>query len=118
MSNSKTILPLEAYVGSEPYLFVSYSHKDSELIFADMQMLHQAGCRIWYDECIAAGNEWTEEVAKALGNATAFLVFISVNALQSDNVRNEINFALNRQKFFLPVYLEEVSLPPGLELRM
>lgn len=111
-------LPFEAYVGEKPYIFVSYAHKDGNHVFPEIRSLHERGYRIWYDEGIDPGNEWPEEVAKALAGATLFLVFISLAAVQSQNVRNEINFALNRQKSFLAVYLEDTQLPPGLELRM
>jgi hypothetical protein len=81
-------------------------------------MLHAQGFRIWYDEGITPGNEWPDEIAGALAKATAFVVFISTNAIESVHVRNEINFALNRKKFFLAIYLEDTALPQGLELRM
>jgi len=111
-------LPFEAYVGELPYIFVSYAHKDGQHVFRDIRSLHSAGYRIWYDEGIDPGNEWPDEIAKALDKAEVFLVFISKHAVESRNVRNEINYALNRQKSFLAVYLEEVVLPPGLQLRM
>jgi len=111
-------LPFAAYVGEKAYVFVSHAHKDGNRIFPEIRSLHKAGYRIWYDEGIDPGNEWPEEVAKALAGATLFLVFISPAAVQSQNVRNEINFSLNRQKSFLAVYLEDTKLPPGLELRM
>jgi hypothetical protein len=36
----------------------------------------------------------------------------------SKNVRNEVNFAINHEKPFLAVHLQETALPRGLELRM
>jgi formylglycine-generating enzyme required for sulfatase activity len=33
-------------------------------------------------------------------------------------VKREISFALNKNKLFLPIHLEDVSLPPGLELSL
>src|SRR5262249_10812130 len=54
----------------------------------------------------------------ALSRAAMFLVFVSPNAVASQNVRNEINFALNNRKSFLAVYLTETELPVGLQLRM
>ena len=110
--------PFGAYAGAEPYVFVSYSHQDSEGVFPDIARLHQDGYRIWYDEGIDPGSEWPEEVAKALADAAVFLVFISPNAVTSRNVRNEINYALNHKKQFVAVHLIETALPPGLELRM
>src|SRR5215813_2564249 len=110
--------PFEAYRGNEPYIFVSYAHKDGKGIFPEIKYLHDQGYRIWYDEGIDPGNEWPEEVAKALANASLFLFFISSNATNSRNVRNEINFALNNKKPFIAVHIIETQLPIGLELRM
>jgi hypothetical protein len=110
--------PFEAYVGDEPFVFVSYSHKDSRIVYPEIARLHQNGFRIWYDEGIDPGNEWPQEVANALARCLFFLVFISPRAVESANVRNEINFAINRKKPFLAIHVEETVLPTGLELRM
>lgn len=110
--------PFGAYRGTEEFVFVSYAHKDGSAVFPDITYLHQQGYRIWYDEGIDPGNEWSEEIAKALVGSSYFLVFVSPNAAESHNVRNEINFALARKKPFLAVHLVETSLPVGLELQM
>jgi TIR domain len=110
--------PFEAYVGAEPFLFVSYSHADSQIVYAEIERLHRLGFRLWYDEGIDPGNEWQDEVAKALNECSLFVVFISPRAIKSKNVRDEINFAINRNKPFIAVHLEETQLPEGLELRM
>ena len=111
-------IPFEAYSGEEPFIFISYAHKDGAKVFEIITELHKKGYRIWYDEGIDPGNEWPEEIAKALAACDMFVVFMSENAAASVNVRNEINFALNREKPFLTVYLEKAQLPLGLELRM
>jgi len=118
MPDTHTPPPFEAYRGSEPYVFVSYSHTDSADVFPDLARLHAEGYRIWYDEGIDPGNEWPDEVAKALASAEQFLVFISPYAVASRNVRNEINFALNNGGPFLAVHIVETGLGPGLALRM
>ena len=110
--------PFDAYHGPDPFIFVSYSHKDGEEVFSEIGRLHRLGYRIWYDEGIDPGNEWTEEIARALEGAASFMVFISDHAVRSSNVRNEINFALNYRKPFLAIHLAEIKLPRGLELRM
>ncbi len=91
---------------------------DSTRVLADVAKLDAAGYRIWYDEGIDAGNEWPEEIAKALSGCALFLVYVSPDAAASRNVRNEIHFALNKKKTFLAVHLAETELPEGLELRM
>ena len=111
-------LPFEAYRGAEPYVFASYAHKDGARVFPELRALHEEGVRLWYDEGIDPGNEWPDEIAAALENATGFLVFISPAAVGSRNVRNEINMALSLAKPFLAVHLEDTPLPGGLRLQI
>jgi len=110
--------PFASYKGTGDFIFVSYSHLDGAAVFPELAYLRDQGYRIWYDEGIDPGNEWPEEVAKALADASYFLVFISPHAVASQNVRNEINFAIARKKRFLAVFIEDTTLPVGLELQM
>jgi tetratricopeptide (TPR) repeat protein len=110
--------PLEAYKGTEPYLFVSYAHLDKAIVFSELAYLHGQSYRIWYDEGIDPGNEWPEELANAITNSFLFVVFVTPNSARSQNVHDEIFFALNNKKPFLAIHLKETKLPPGLELRM
>lgn len=112
------LLPFEAYTGKEPYVFVCYAHRDSTLVFEEINQLHNDGFRIWYDEGIGVSSEWPEEIAKAVLGCSIFLVFISPDATASVNCRNEINLALDEGKPFISVHLKESKLPPGLRLRM
>jgi hypothetical protein len=115
---SEDVPPFEAYSGEEPYLFVSYSHQDAHLVYPEIIQLRDAGYNIWYDEGVAASNEWPEEIANAVLGCSVFLCFISPRATDSINCRNEINLALNEKKPFLAIHLEDTELPPGLRLRM
>lgn len=115
---SEDVPPFEAYSGEEPYLFVSYSHQDAHLVYPEIIQLRDGGYNIWYDEGVAASNEWPEEIAKAVLGCSVFICFISPRATDSINCRNEINLALNEKKPFLAIHLEETELPPGLRLRM
>ena len=117
-TTAHTSPPVAAYRGAEPYLFVSYSHRDSALVCAEIAWLQAQGYRVWYDEGIEPGGEWPEEIAVALAKSTQVLVFVSPAAASSVHVRNEVNFALNRHKPLLIVHLEPTELPPGLELRI
>ena len=117
-TQSDLIPPFEAYEGNEPFIFISYAHKDAEVVYDEISVLHQAGYRVWYDEGIEASNEWPEEIANAVIGCSVFLAFISPRSTGSVNCRNEINLALNENKPFLAIHIEESSLPPGLRLRM
>jgi len=111
-------IPFSAYKGNEPYIFISYSHKDTALVFPIISELHRTGYNLWYDEGIDPGNEWPEEVGAALGKCALFVVFISPNSINSINVRNEINFALKRDTPFIAIYLQDTELTDGLELQI
>ncbi len=111
-------LPFDGYQGESPYVFVSYAHLDAAVVYPEMQWLHESGIRIWYDDGIEAGTEWPENIAEAIDNCAFFVVFISENSVRSRNVRNEINYALNRGKKLLAFNLGEAQLPKGLQLRI
>ena len=111
-------LPYPAYRGKEPYLFVSYAHDDQDLVFAEIKRFNEAGFHVWYDEGIAPGNEWTEEIADALEGCSLFVIMVTPTSVPRQNVLNEINFALDENKPFLAIHLEETVLKGGLKLRI
>lgn len=109
---------IPAYNGSEPYIFVSYAHKDSEAVYRTIEKLTSLGYRIWYDEGIKPGVEWPENIAIHLDQCSLFMMFISPNSMDSANCRREINFALSRSKKFLCIVLEKTEIPLGMELQL
>ena len=109
-------IPFHAYKGNEPYIFVSYAHRDSKRVYAVLKELHQSKYRIWYDEGIDPGNEWREDIAVFLSNSACFLLFVSQDALRSNNVQNEIFFAIDNKPLdsIVCVYLESAEVPGSL----
>lgn len=108
---------LIAYKGEEPYLFISYAHKNFDEVHEIISELSRLGLHIWYDEGIDPGNEWPEEIAKAIDNAALFVVFVTIDAMASKNVISECYYALDNNKPFLSVFIEDVPFSPGLALR-
>lgn len=106
------------YKGNENYIFVSYAHADSAKVLPVLEVLNQAGYRVWYDSGIEAGTEWPEYIEERLTNAKMVLVFMTPAAVESRNCRNEINFALELKKDMLVVYLEETTLLKGMRLQL
>ena len=110
--------PFPAYRGDEPYIFVSYSHDDSPLVYPELERFHNDGYNIWYDEGIVSGEGWQEVVENALLNSSLFVVFISRKSVASENVRNEI-FLASGKVATIPIYLEETNLKGhGLALKL
>jgi len=110
--------PIEAYSGNKPYIFASYSHKNIKEVFWCIKKLAESRYRIWYDEGIEPGVEWPEEVGRALTGCRLFLVFMSPAAIDSRNVRNEINFASSENKSVMVVFLQPAELSEGMQLQI
>ena len=109
---------IPAYEGKEPYIFVSYAHKDSPTVFRIIEKLSARGYRIWYDEGIEPGSEWPEYIANHLIGAEMVLSFLTPNAVQSVNCRREVNFALSKNKPVLAIYMDKFEIPAGMELQL
>ena len=109
---------IRPYNGDEPYIFISYAHKDNSIVLPIVERMTQDGYRIWYDEGITPGTEWDDEIALHIDKCNSFIAFISNNYLKSENCRDELNFVRDLGKERLLVYIEEVSLPPGMAMRL
>ena len=105
-----------AYRGSEPFAFVSYSHDDSEAVFAELEALSGEGLRLYYDEGIHPGHTWDDQLAEAILGSSVFVYFVSARSAASANCRREVALAVENEKPVIAVYLEDVELPPGLRL--
>ena len=108
----------KAYKGSEPYIFISYAHADSERVFPIITALQERGYRVWYDAGIEAGTEWPEYIAEHLDGCAAFLAFISEGSMNSHNCRREINFAIELRKEPMVIYLEDVKMSLGMRMQL
>ncbi|MBN1836674.1 MAG: toll/interleukin-1 receptor domain-containing protein [Spirochaetales bacterium] len=109
---------MEAYRGAKPYIFASYSHQNMREVFSVIKKLSACRFRIWYDEGVEPGNEWPEDVGRALLGCSQFIVFMSRSAADSRNVRNEINLATGDNKNVLVVFLEPTELSEGMRLQI
>ena len=59
---------LKAYDGDLPYIFVSYAHKDSYRVLPIISALQDNGFRVWFDQGIEAGSEWSTFIVTQLKN--------------------------------------------------
>ncbi len=107
-----------AYEGKQPYIFVSYAHKDSDRVFPVLEELDRRGYRVWYDDGIAPGSEWPENIAQHLDGCAVTLAFISPASIASANCRREVTFALSKRKPFLGIVLEETAMSLGMEMQL
>lgn len=109
---------LQVYEGGLKYIFISYAHKDADVVLPVVAELQRQGFRIWYDRGIEVGTEWPEYIAGHLVKSACVIAFMSNAASNSRNCRNEINMALSRGIDLLVVHLEETQMTLGLELQL
>ncbi len=111
-------MAIKAYEGNQPYIFISYAHKDAKTVLPILEALEGLGFRLWYDAGIEAGTEWPEFIAEHLNNSTRFLAFVSRSFVESQNCRREINFAIDLKKDPIVVYLEDFELSLGMRMQL
>ncbi|MEI7832549.1 MAG: SUMF1/EgtB/PvdO family nonheme iron enzyme [bacterium] len=110
--------PFKACPTDEPYVFVSYAHKDKALVYPEIERLHNAGYRIWYDQGIKPTKDWAANIEEVLKGCTFFVVYISPNSMESENVKDEVHLAINTKMQYLAIHLHKTTLPDGLNMRM
>lgn len=108
----------QVYEGDRPYIFVSYAHADSGVVMPIINALMSEGYRVWYDAGIQAGSAFPDYIADHVHDCECVLMLISRSSLASDWCRNEVNYAISCRKKILPLYLEDVELPRGLEVQL
>lgn len=109
---------LAPYQGKEPYIFLSYSHLDGEHAAELIRGMNENGFRVWYDEGLVPGKEWDENIARTIMHCSYFVALMSKNYLESANCRDELNFARDKKLPLLLIYLENIELPAGMEMRL
>lgn len=108
--------PFPAYSGKDPYIFVSYAHADTDIVYPVLIWMKDQGYNVWYDEGIHPGAEWRDELTRAIRGAVLFVILFTPNSAKSNYCRNEIHFAIDIESNFLSVYLKPSQLPDGLQL--
>ncbi len=117
-SREVTVSAPPAYEGTEPFVYVCYSHDDARSVMSEIAWLTQKGVHIWYDGGIPAGSIWSDELAARIRESAAFLYFVSENSVVSKHCINEVNFVSDLDKPTVAVYLRDTTLPDGLKLML
>ncbi len=92
-----------------PTVFISYAHQDAELAEQLIADLRAAGHACWIDTtAIKGGDEWIVTIAEGIINSYAFVVLVTLQALQSRWVQDEILWARQKNKLIIPLLLENV----------
>ena len=61
------------YKGREPYVFISYAHKDGAEVRAVLERMQKDGYRLWFDEGIDPGTEGDDVIAAHVKKCDYFI---------------------------------------------
>ena len=106
------ISPVSNAVDSEsPYAFLSYSHKNMQLVHQFAAYLSQEEIPPWVDNRLEYGESWEKMIFRRIESCKVFLVLTSSAARESDFVNREIDAALRLNKLIIPICLDDESFP-------
>lgn len=97
-------------------VFFSYSSKDEALALSLIGLLKAAGVEVWIDKReIEVSESWAAEIAKAIEEAQAFLLFGTPDAFSSPQVTREVLLAVDFKKLIVPLIKGAVEIPPDFQ---
>ena len=97
-------------------VFVSYSSKDKPVADAVCAMLEGRGTRCWIaPRDILPGRDWGEAIVEAIQHSQVMVLVFSKSANASQQVKREVERAVNRGVIIVPFRIEEVQPSKNLE---
>lgn len=92
--------------------FLSYSRADAKLALRFATDLRERGIAMWVDQLdIRPSEHWDRAIERAVHECRGLVVILSPRSVESDNVADEISFAIDHKKPVLPVMIERCRLP-------
>ena len=94
-------------------VFLSYENTDKEFASALSSELERRGLSVWLDKRnLLPGDNWSLEIGKALAKSQAMVVLISPESMRSNQVRQEIEYALGNSNYEHRLFPVEVRPQP------
>ena len=92
--------------------FISYSRANSDFAVRLAKDLKSSGYNVWLDQLdIPTGTRWDDEIELALEACTTFIIILSPESLKSQNVKDEVGYAIDAGKDILPVLIKSGDVP-------
>lgn len=84
-----------------------------------MEHLQELGIHVSVDRHgIAAGSAWSSEIVQSIRGCAALLIACTPSAIESRNVRQEIQLAWKYNRPYVPLILEPTDYPPDVEYQL
>jgi hypothetical protein len=95
-----------------PQVFISYARADAQFATMLTQDLESEGYDTWLDRTdIKTGTRWDDEVAKGLAASQVLIALLSKASTASQNVKDEIGYAIDHDRRIVPLLLEPCEIP-------
>lgn len=92
--------------------FVSYAREDTEFVLKLAKELRAVGVYLWLDQLdILGGQRWDHAVEEALETCQGMIAVLSHDSLASNNVMDEVSYALDEGKLVVPVLFRQCDIP-------
>ena len=92
--------------------FLSYSRSDERIALRLAKDLRERGIAMWVDQLdIRPSEHWDRAIEQAVAACRGIVVILSPRSIASDNVMDEISYAIDSGKSVLPVMIEKCTLP-------
>lgn len=92
--------------------FFSYARADSNIVLKLATDLREAGAPVWLDQLdIRPGTRWDAAIESALNDSRHLIVVLSQASVSSNNVMDEVSYALENGKTVIPVLVSECTIP-------
>lgn len=92
--------------------FLSYSRADQDFALRFATDLRSRGISMWVDQLdIRPSEHWDRAIERAVRDCRGLVVILSPRSVASDNVADEISYAIDSGKSVLPVMIERCTLP-------
>lgn len=80
-------------------IFLSHARKDAALALELAERLTRKGLTVWTpEEQIAPGDNWAKKIGKALEDSELMVILLTPKALESEWLRQDIEYAIGSKK--------------------
>src|SRR5437016_3664094 len=92
--------------------FLSYARADAPFALRLAEDLRAAGVDVWIDQIdIPPSRRWDRELEAALRASAGVIVILSPRSVASENVMDEVGFAIDQEKDVIPVLYQACEVP-------
>ncbi|HSL46192.1 MAG TPA: SUMF1/EgtB/PvdO family nonheme iron enzyme [Anaerolineales bacterium] len=92
--------------------FISYSRVNSAFVVRLAKDLKTAGFDVWLDQLdIPKGARWDDEIEAAVERSSTFMIVLAPESIESQNVKDELSYAIDAGKHLLPVVIRPCKIP-------